>query len=208
MKEIIAVIVGAVVIGLIAYLYKRRQGNRIIIRRISETPQINISQRVRKNLKITYNDQPVDNLVLNNLVIYNNGNEIIEPLKIEFKVYPSDGSLAYLAVEANDPLDRTTVNISEPFFVVDRPHIDIRKKYPKEEIRLAVFSNISLIFFVKGGGRGWDTKFEDSLQKPGFRIFRSERLLHFLIEPAIMLIVLLIVLLVYLLKDLVSDLVR
>jgi hypothetical protein len=87
MNEIIAVIVGAVVIGLIAYLYKRRQGNRIIIRRISETPQINISQRVRKNLKITYNDQPVDNLVLNNLVIYNNGNEIIEPLKIEFKVY-------------------------------------------------------------------------------------------------------------------------
>ena len=208
MNEIIAVIVGAVVIGLIAYLYKRRQGNRIIIRRISETPQINISQRVRKNLKITYNDQPVDNLVLNNLVIYNNGNEIIEPLKIEFKVYPSDGNLAYLEVEANDPLDRTTVNTSEPFFVVVRPHIDIRRKYPEEEIKLAVFSNTSLIFFVKGGGRGWDTKFEDNLQKPDFRIFRSERLLQFLIEPAIMLIVLLIVALVYLIESCVSDLVR
>lgn len=79
MNEIIAVIVGAVVIGFIAYLYKSRQGNRIIVKRISETPQIKISDMVRKNLKITYNDQPVDNLVLNNLVIYNNGNEIIEP---------------------------------------------------------------------------------------------------------------------------------
>jgi hypothetical protein len=163
-NQIIGGIVGAVATGLIAliaYIYKSRQGKRIIVKRVSETPQIKISEEVRKNLKITYNDQPVDNLVLNTLVVYNNGNEIIEPVEMALKAYPPDAPFKFLEVEVDDPLGKTKIDMIGPGLTISRPYLNPKKKFKEEEIKLALFSNANLDISVEGGGRGWHSQYEE-----------------------------------------------
>jgi hypothetical protein len=166
-NQIIGGIVGAVAAGLIAliaYLYKSRQGNRIIVKRVSETPQIEISRRVKRKLEITYDGSPVDNLVLNTLVIYNNGNEIIKPVEFKLGVTSSNGEIAYLEIEETDPLGQLGQMkvIKDGYsFTIKRLYLNPKKKFKEEEIKLAVFSNTRLNFSVEGGGEGWYTKYAD-----------------------------------------------
>jgi hypothetical protein len=170
MNEIIAAIVGAVVTGiiaLIAYLYRSRQGNRIIVKRISETPQIDVSRRVKRKLEITYDGRPVENLVLNTLVIYNNGNEIIEPIEIGVGITLPDQTSSYLEVEIDDPLGETEIDMNRVGFTVSRPYLNPKKKFKEEEIKIAVFTSISLDFFVEGGGKGWYAEYKDEKGKAG-----------------------------------------
>jgi hypothetical protein len=175
MNEIIAAIVGAVITGIIAfiaYIYKSRQGNRIIVKRISETPQIDVSRRVKRNLAITYNNQPVDNLVLNTLVVHNNGNEIIKPVEFKLEVTTPKGEIDYLEVEEDDPLGQLgqmKIIKDRSSLTIKRPYLNPKKKFKEEEIKLAVFSNTRLDFSVEGGGEGWYAKFEDEITSMGIR---------------------------------------
>ena len=82
LKALISAIVGATVTIVFLY-FQNRRGNRVVVSRVSETPQIGISQAVRQNLDILYKGQSVNNLVLNTLRLENSGKDVIEPLEIE-----------------------------------------------------------------------------------------------------------------------------
>ena len=108
--QIAAAVVGAVItlgIGGIVYYIRGRRGNWIVVKRISETPQITFTDKAREKLDIRYLGNPVNNLVLNNLQIFNAGDENTnEAVEIRIEVIPKDGEIEFLQVEVNDPLEK------------------------------------------------------------------------------------------------------
>lgn len=162
--QIIAAIVGALItgcIGIIAYVWKGRRGNHVVVRRISETPQISLSPDISKRLEIRYNGQQIKNLVLNSLTITNEGRVTIDPAEITVKLEPVADEIQFFEVEHNDPLNRTTVVLGEKEFTVKRSFLNPHKAYKEEKLKLAIFSNVNLNISTEGGGKDWYSKFQD-----------------------------------------------
>ncbi len=155
---LIGVVAGGILTWISVYL-KTRQGNRVIVYRISESPQINISNKVRINLEVKYKDLPVDNLVLNTLRIENQGTEIISPMAIEVNAQSIGDEIKFLEIQAEDPLDKTLIKQDGNKFSITRDFLNPKRAYKEEIVELAIFSNTKLSFSIKGGGKGWYGKF-------------------------------------------------
>jgi hypothetical protein len=168
--EVVGAIVGAVItaiIGLAVYLYQQRKGNRVIVKMISQTPQIIFSDSVQKKLEIIYNGRKVDNLVLTQFVIFNQGSNTIKPLNLIVTVKPKSDNFTYAEVDVNDTRDiaLSSMNNETGAFQILRPYLNPKKKYPDEEIKVSVFSDVLLDFSVNGGGEDWGAKLTSSLDK-------------------------------------------
>ena len=180
--DIIAAIVGAVVTGLLgfaAYHYKQRRGNRVIVKILSQTPQITLLDSVQQKLEIIYNGRQVKNLVLTQLTICNQGSNMIKPLKLTIGVSPKPGQgtsvnpkiadnqaqpitseFTYAEFNVNDPRGITISRMESQTgtFEIERPYINPKKKYAEEEIKVSIFSDVLLDFSVNGGGEDWASK--------------------------------------------------
>ena len=163
MNEIIAAIVGAVVAGilaLIAYVYQQRKGNRVIVNMLSQSPQITFSNSVQKKLEIIYNGKKVDNLVLTQFVIFNQGDKIIKPLILDVSVKPKSGNFTFAELNISDPqeITKSIMDRETGAVAIERPYLNPKNKYQEEEIKVSVFSDVELDFSVSGGGEDWATK--------------------------------------------------
>lgn len=180
--DIIAAIVGAVVTGLLgfaAYQYNQRRGNQVIVKILSQTPQITLLDSVQQKLEIIYNGRQVKNLVLTQLTICNQGSNMIKPLKLTIGVSPKPGQgtsvnpkiadnqaqpitseFTYAEFNVNDPRGITISRMESQTgtFEIERPYINPKKKYAEEEIKVSVFSDVLLDFSVNGGGEDWASK--------------------------------------------------
>ena len=177
MNEIIAAIIGAVTGAILIWLsswIKSKNGNRIIISKISQSPQIAISKEARKALSIVYKGKPVEQLVLSNLRVYNDGTSTINNVNFQIEISPKESSVIknenfFIEIEHLDPLAKTELDYtpddptSPKLWTIDlkRPFINPRRAFPEDAIRLAVFSNHEIVFTVQGGGAGWYTRFAD-----------------------------------------------
>jgi hypothetical protein len=158
---IMAAFVGAFATWIITFLGNRR-GNRVIITRISETPQIVISPDVKPDLEIKYKNTLVKKMVVNSVTISNRGKSVIEPLLVELKISPVDEELNFLEVSRpKDPLEKTKVEIKERTLVIFRDFLNSQNRYKEEELTLSILSNCRLKFEVVGGGKDWHAKFLD-----------------------------------------------
>ena len=187
LKPLVSGIVGALVTAVVLYLRSRR-GNRVVIYRVSETPQVRISESVRQNLSIRYKEQAVDNLVLNTLRIANGGAAVVEPLAIRFSILPSYGEIDFLELEHVDPLSKTRLQRDGNTFTLTRDFLNPQRAYKEEKVELNIFSNTKLNFSVVGGGKAWYARFEDRaliserlprIVKPMFIAFLLSALLQF-----------------------------
>lgn len=163
--DLVVAIIGSIVgvIASVVYVYmKSKKGNHVILQRNSETPQISISPRVRQNLQIGYKGQQVDDIVLNILNLYNNGEDIKDPIEIKIDV-SSDTSIpiSFLELEKKDPLDKTFIVKDGATFILSRGFLNAKKAYPEEQIELTFFSNTKLKFVVSGGGKGWSARYQN-----------------------------------------------
>lgn len=180
--DIIAAIVGAVVtgvLGFVAYQYKQRRGNQVIVKILSQTPQITLLDSVQQKLEIIYNGRQIKNLVLTQLTICNQGSNMIKPLKLTIGVSPKPGQgtsvdsiiadnrarsiineFTYVELNVNDPRGITISRMDSQTssFEIERPYINPKKKYAEEEIKVSVFSDVLLDFSVNGGGEDWASK--------------------------------------------------
>lgn len=180
MEQIYAAIVGAIATGLlalIAYLYQQRLGNRVIVKMISQSPQITFEDSVQQKLEIIYNGRKVNDLVLTQFTISNQGSNIIKPLKLTMSVKPKDeeikpslnlkinlkpiiNNFTFAELNVNDPQEITISKMDSETgtFEIERPYFNPQKKYKEEEIKVSVFSDVLLDFSVSGGGEDWAIK--------------------------------------------------
>ncbi len=179
MEQIYAAIIGSIVTGLLAffaYLYQQRLGNRVIVKMISQSPQITFEDSVQQKLEIIYNGKKIKDLVLTQFTISNQGSNIIKPLKLTVNVKPKSGldlkvttinlqpiisNFTFAELNVNDPLEITTSKMDSQTgsFEIERPYLNPQKKYKEEEIKVSVFSDVELDFSVSGGGEDWAIKY-------------------------------------------------
>ena len=153
-------IVGVIITAVVLF-FRNRRGNRVVVSRVLQSPQVRVSERLRSSLDIRYKGRPVENLVLNRLRVANKGRTIIESLEIELGFSPVEGNLEYWEVEVLDPLNKMTVQRKEKSFTLKRDFLNPKRAYKEEEIQLDVFSNAELVYSIVGGGKGWSSNFED-----------------------------------------------
>jgi hypothetical protein len=175
-----AVLLGVALDRIIVWLANRR-GNRVVIARNTQSPQIQIKEDVEGLLQMRYGQHPVKQLVLNTLQLWNGGNTTIKNLELKLIANSREplsselGQGFFLDAEAQDPDDALTLDIqslgalgkpSDAWTVIiKRPYLNPKRKYREEFIELAVFSNTELDFEVEGGGEDWRSKFKDRTQK-------------------------------------------
>ncbi len=177
LKALIVAVATAIVTAIVLYIRSRR-GNRLVVVRISETPQIRISESAGKNLDIRYKGQVVDDLVLNRLYVANHGQNVIEPLEIELTVSARQGTIDFWEFEYSDPLSKTKLERKDNSLRIERDFINPKRAYKEESIEINIFSNTQLKFSVVGGGRSWYAQFEDR-SIPNEKILKKLRLLFF-----------------------------
>lgn len=169
--------IAILVAGWGATWYMNKRGNRIVVTRLSTSPQINISARVRENLQIKYKGAIVNELVLNVLKLENQGSIVLRDIRLLLYVSPihteNDNSDLFIEVEAHDKLNQTEIlAVTKPERVggfsqgdwiinIHRPFLNHKSAYPEEEISIIVFSNREIEFTVTGGGEGWYARYFD-----------------------------------------------
>jgi hypothetical protein len=176
---LISVISTAVVALLINYFSSRR-GNRVIVTRISETPQIVISPNVQSDLEIRFKNNAVKNLVINSLTISNRGKKVVENFTVELKISPDNEELSFLEVSnPKDALEKTKVEIKERTLIISREFLNSRNRYKEEELGISILSNCRLKISVIGGGKDWYSRFVDRKEPITPRNFALKILLLF-----------------------------
>lgn len=172
---IIGLILGVILTGL-ANWWRQRRGNWVVINQISQSPQITISQEVRENLKITYEDKPADQLVLSTFRMTNTSPDNLEDIHIKMTISFKSRALgldpnSFVELEYYDPLDKIEIEridssseelSGKRIYNIYRPFLNSERKYKEERIELTVFSSSEIETSVEGGGSGWYTKFSDS----------------------------------------------
>lgn len=164
-------------VGWLVSWFRSKRGNRVLVTRLSTSPQINISERVRENLQIKYKGSTVDGLVLNVLKLENRGATTLRDVRVQLYVSVTDVKSnpddLFIEVETHDKLSKTvvaTLNKSETVggvtlgnWVIDihRPFLNHKAAYNEEEIQIVVFSNKEVGFSVVGGGEGWGARYSD-----------------------------------------------
>lgn len=163
-QEIIIAIVGVITTALITGFGKyirSRQGNRILIARTKEVDRYDISYSEKKRLELRYKTESSNELFMNRLEIFNQGNETIQGIELKIISKPKDGSIKFLDITKYDPLDKTQVSQKGNTISFTRPFLNHKKAYPEEVIDLIIYANTRLEFKVEGGGPGWYTRFQD-----------------------------------------------
>lgn len=173
---ILGAMVGACIAWLIS-LYKSHKGNIIVVEQILQTSQVNFKPAVQKELEIIYHGQKINDLVLTQFIISNQGDNVIKPLKLTFKVTPKVPSLSFVNCNTEDPQNLSTWTNSRGMYLIDidRPYLNPVKKYKDEKIQLSFFSDAILDFQLIGGGEDWGSKLKDRLKDQNIlkRLLRS-----------------------------------
>lgn len=142
---------------------KSRKGNRVVFLKTLEHPLIEVSQSVKKRIKITYRDNPVDSLYKYGFEIFNDGSKDISDFNAIIKV-ETEVKDTFLEWSWADRLEKTNINIdgktdyadySVFSVIISRPFLNSIKKYKEEKIRISFYSNNPLTFHPIAGGEGW-----------------------------------------------------
>lgn len=175
-KIILAVISGLAVFILTRIIdyFSSRKGNRVILQFVKESPLISISAKYSKGLKITYNDRPIDDLILYEFSLYNDSNidigqisdfhinfypEKPEDYFMDFRISESGGKIDLAPIEKKDDLGSSAYTS----LGMTLPYLNSNKKLKEEKITLVVISNTRIAQVeVIGGGQGWRGTYKDS----------------------------------------------
>lgn len=166
--EVLKIVGAALAGGVATWIGKEwasRRGNRVMVTRVSETPQIRIGRQIGKgDLSIRYNNEDVDNLVVNILRIENNSSHTISPVIIQITAQPtySSGCKFIKIISIRDPLEKTIISQRDNLLIFEREFLNSAKAYKEEFIEVSIVSDNSITFSVKGGGKAWAIKYQDN----------------------------------------------
>jgi hypothetical protein len=157
-------------IGLLLSLLLRKRPNRLVCKEVNRTSLIKIRKEVRDNIDVTFYKEPVKNLALVEMVIFNKGSEVIRDILLTVKFSKNTRVLATplkvvpenLAV-TTDSIESNQVKIKIPFLNPIRPH--------KHRIKANIVCDGDIEKYkVIGSGEGWSVQ---SLRLPSKK--ESER---------------------------------
>lgn len=157
-------VVGTAIAGGIVMYIRERRGNWVIIRMVAQATEINISDRVRKNLEILYKGQPVSNLLFYSLEVSNEGSKNVAPFAVELSLIPEKAGEKVGILEGTIAYPGGISNFSGPEIAIleaTKDYLNRRKVYSEEVIKIAFFTDVKLRFVARGGGEGWGVKLED-----------------------------------------------
>jgi hypothetical protein len=169
-------VVGGALLALIGsgviYWIKSRRGNKVILEKVNETSVIQLSEKVRDNLSITYKGNKVNQLILYEFNLYNNGDNNISDFNMTVHFLNFDvNSPFFIEPIINDIQDETTTDLrftndGNHFELrINRPYLNAKKKFNKELITIQILADTNMGFNVIGGGEGWGTEYLD-ITKP------------------------------------------
>lgn len=175
----ISLFFGGILVSLIGFYWKTRQGNHVFLEKVKETSLIEISDKVKENLKITYKDKEVSQLKLFEYILYNDGYKDIKDFSIDISFNPDPFS-EIIEWQVIDNYDKTIVEETGRYsnnLSISRPYLNMRKKYKDEFLTIQVFSNSELKTYISGSGEGWNflqkVKSNNFLKKTFYLLFVS-----------------------------------
>jgi hypothetical protein len=153
----------AAIVPVIYQVIKERQGNRVLVNLVSVTPQLSVSEEIKKNLYVLYKGKPVDNVISYVFKVGNKGRNIIEPLDLTIIFIPEneDGKIEFAECETRDLMleakaTALVFNSGKHGLVkLWRKFLNPYKTYKEEIFELVVLSNTKLIFSIFGGDKNW-----------------------------------------------------
>ncbi len=163
-SNVLAVII-TVMVPIVAYVVKSRTGNIVVVERKSQSSQITVSKKIQPNLKFNFKDKFINDLVLSEFIIKNEGHIVIDDFKMQIdiiskninyiEVIPPD---ATIKIKYNPDIENNNTSQSISNIVISREYLNPVKKYKDDRINLAVYSDQKFNFSVIGGGKDWVIK--------------------------------------------------
>lgn len=188
----ILVFVTGILFSVAANWLAARRGNKVLVSRISQTNEINVSHHIKPDLEITFHGEPITQLVVNTLEVTNVGSKDLENISFVVTLLRGDSEgISILTYRLKDPLNRMSSSPHIDGFEFKRSFLNRIKAYADEKIELTFITDQRIEFQIKGGGSGWSTEYADKTKKDSR--LQSKGVLVGLITP--MLIALLLTLL-------------
>jgi hypothetical protein len=172
---VLGAVAGVILAQLFAW-YKTRKGDKLVVRRTSQTNEINVSPSIQKDLEIKYKGVIASQLVVNTFEVFNDGESNLQD--IEFSLgFDSVGAEAFFVTpEVSDYAGQTKVvsnaKDSPARVVIKRTYLNKLVAHKKEKILVSLISNALLKVEVSGGGPGWSVVYEDAVTKNRTSYFR------------------------------------
>jgi hypothetical protein len=142
---------------------KDKQGNHVLVNLVSATPQLSVSDDIKKNLYVLYKGKPVDNVISYVFKVGNKGRQIIEPLDISIIFIPESENekIEFAECDTRDLMleAKATALVFDSgkhgLVKLWRNFLNPYKIYKEEIFELVVFSNTRLLFSIFGGDKNW-----------------------------------------------------
>lgn len=163
-------------IGLLLSLLLRKRPNRLVCKEVGRTSLVKIRKEVRDNIDVSFNNEPVKNLALVEMDIFNKGSEVIRDILLTVKFSKNTRILAtsFKVVPENltvttDSIESNQAKIKIPFLNPIRPH--------KHRIKANIVCDGDIEKYkVIGSGEGWSVQ---SLRFPSKKELERRTLIMF-----------------------------
>jgi hypothetical protein len=179
-------------IGLVLTLLSRKRPQRIICRELHKTSLVHVSDSAKAKIAVSFDDRPVEKLSQLELVIFNDGSEVVEDILLTFQFQESTKVLAvdYEVTPRNVDMTITPryaesggnqCNVEINFLNPQRPH--------KQQVKAYIVCDGTVDHArVAGGGKGWSLRF-DMLEEYSVRRMRIASLWMLLSTTSVVLLV-------------------
>jgi len=154
---------GTALLAIIGFNIRTHIGNKVILRKLRETSLVKISPLVSENLSFAYKNKPIEKLKLYELELTNEGYIDIDNFEVNLDITLKDSN-GIVEVQSIDPQGKIKVIDLLEFgnYIIQRPFLNMLKKYKDEKISIQIFTNTELTIKVTGGGKGWGVVYKDT----------------------------------------------
>lgn len=164
---ILGALIGVILTQIFNWL-KARKGDAVLVRRIAQTNELEVSVEFRKDLEIKYKGVPTSQLVVNTFLVQNQGENNLDNLKFSL-TFDAAAEGFFVIPKVIDPLGITKIT-SDPKtnpqqIDFERPFLNKAIAHKQERIEIALISDVLLDVNAIGGGRGWSVVYQDDTKK-------------------------------------------
>jgi len=143
---------------ILLYILRRKRPNRLVCKEVNRTLLIKIRKEVRDNIDVTFYKKPVKNLAMVQMVIFNQGSEVIKDILLTVKFLKDTKVLSVFSERDSEDLEMTTdpiesnqAKIKIPFLNPINPH--------KHRIKANILCDGDIQKYeVIGSGEGWSVQ--------------------------------------------------
>ncbi len=150
------------IIMLLYTLWNRKRPNKIIVRLTAASSLISVWREIKEKTRITFNDQVVNSLGKLDLIIFNNGSEVIKDISLTLNTFSDSVALDVLvkpfSLGVTTSIEGGTIKFNIPYLNPKREHDQII------EISVLLDGQADPIK-VLGGGQGWSVEYQPLLTK-------------------------------------------